>query len=277
MSSNTQSVSGAAAHRCCGLTHAFTLIELLVVIAIIAILAAMLLPALSRAKGKALRASCVNNMRQLGMGIAMFADNNTDRLPISSFNPESDPGSFPWLGYTLYQDGGAGRVTDTTPPKNHGVIHAQKLVVEPQSFYDPGLVRDDSIPIKFDMSYYEPLFTYSEARIRGNYVYYPQSRKRSPLSPPNQQWKMVATKSAELVANQSLLTDMIYTWRTIPHRSGNSPAGLNTLWGDMHVSFSSTPEAFNRNLYWDFDDHLSGQNPGNNPAKYRSIVSLLRP
>src|ERR1044071_6612236 len=59
----------------------FTLIELLVVIAIIAILASMILPALSKAKTKAQGISCINNMKQLQMAWGMYADENSEFVP----------------------------------------------------------------------------------------------------------------------------------------------------------------------------------------------------
>lgn len=87
-----------------GSQRGFTLLELLVVIAIIAILAGLLFPSLNRAKANAQRTTCLNNLKQINLGVHMYADEHNNVLSLSSTNKSSDV----WTDYKSWMKGYVG-------------------------------------------------------------------------------------------------------------------------------------------------------------------------
>jgi prepilin-type N-terminal cleavage/methylation domain-containing protein/prepilin-type processing-associated H-X9-DG protein len=109
----------------------FTLIELLVVIAIIAILAALLLPALARAKSSGKRAVCLSNLRQIGVGFSMYTGDHEGRLP-DRRDLKLTLGYMPWTTWP-----------PSDPRSGWAAAALQKYIVDPAVWACPALVASD--------------------------------------------------------------------------------------------------------------------------------------
>ncbi len=173
-----------------GASRGFTLIELLVVIAIIAILAAMLLPSLARAKGRAITIQCINNLHQLSTGCAIYVTDFKDWYPVWS-DHLANPGGHPLneihsQGYAYWAVGPKAAPVGVPIPQNAdrtvydfqnlGLLYAAGLAGDGHILYDPAFKTPNSSDLPDISTYSNPSFLSPDAggMVYSSYLYNPR-------------------------------------------------------------------------------------------------------
>ncbi len=197
----------------------FTLIELLVVIAIIAILAAMLLPALNKARMQSYKSKCVANMKQFGIGFAMYRDDMNGEYPINR--------NYTWA---VNYDG-----STSVLRVGLGLLYTENYLRSPGIYCCPADKKDKS-PTVLDNTYKDN--NNKSAQMSYRYTY-PVLAGVMPLN----QLQGIHRKDIPKPSEAGLLADMYGISTNVSrYKFGNHMDGANALCADGHVAFSKNTD-----------------------------------
>jgi prepilin-type N-terminal cleavage/methylation domain-containing protein len=215
---------------------AFTLIEILVVISVIALLISILVPTLQQARHLAMRIVCLSNLRQIGVGMHLYADNNRDLLP------NNYDAAHPYTaGYLI-----SGKVKTV----RLGCLYNDKAISDPEVFYCPTSLwkyEHYCSPTPWGTLPQNHNGPSGNQWIRTSYTYYPQSKRRFDSSG----FPKVTERRRELDHKKVMVTDSTWSWRLLGHRvGGRRRRAICAVFGDGHAYACTNQEAFDPKLWF---------------------------